>query len=864
PGTWVERARREGSQVLVGLHDREEMVSQALAPLGELRQVDAGLVADFLALGAIHLQTELLTRHMRNFSQIDEVHMQRELTAAAKAAIHQDEVAAKKHLHHCFEILQECRERFYPVDSYLIDLCLLSPDFVNDKLAALLASSQPTNLYMRGQDWQTAVEKDPAWKDRIREAVQAGTIEILGGEQEELGTTLLALEATLHQLELGRNQLEELFGVKPVTWCRRKFGVGSHLPQILDRLGYTGALHVVLDDGIYPDDEQTNLRWEGSDGSTIPAFSRIPLAADSASSMLRFPVRMSESMDYDHVAAVAFARWPEMKTPFLEDFRRAHAYGPILGKFVTFADFFDTTTSPGRISDFRAGGYLSPTLSFSVARQEPDPISRFIRYWKRYYEFLKTDWILAIGDLIRSRRGNDRRTGLDQMVHAAHPEATKETIESANTTLTETLQEAHSSLVPLLTSKGKEGAGVLVVNPLSFPRRVVIEWPVEGHPPADPCVVRQQRDSNRTLVQLELPPCGFVWLASEKNAVDNTSGGKTSMAEDLILRTDNFEVQMSDVTGGIAKVMTYRRSPNRISQQVALRFANEKTVTVGEGEEQETFKTWYTAMQMRESRTLSEGPLVGEIETLGDLLDESTGNVVATYRQRTRVRRGSNVIDVELELSPSTMPSGSPWTNYIGCRFAWRHEDVAITASMQQGAHAVKMERIEAPQYIELADDAFRTTLLYPGIPFHRKTGERMLDTMLLVEGETARNFQFSIAIDEKYPMQATLDRFSEPVVVPTQSRPAGSSQMGWFFQTGAANVQLTRILESENGTIVRLLETEGRTRTIFLECFKPPTTARQVDFRGQTISTLKVEEGRVQVEVAPYEICDVELQFSV
>jgi alpha-mannosidase len=334
------------------------------------------------------------------------------------------------------------------------------------------------------------------------------------------------------------------------------------------------------------------------------------------------------------------------------------------------------------------------------------------------------------------------------------------------------------------------------------------------------------------------------------------------MAEELLLRNDLFEVRLSDVTGGIAHVLTYRRSPSRISQQVAWRFSQPKRLVVGEGDEQETVETWYTAMQLRESRILSEGPVIGEIETIGDVVDPLSNEVLATYRQRTRVVRGRSAIEVELELAPSQLPQGDPWTNYLGCRFAWKHSEVALTASMQQGAQSVTAQRIEAPQYLEIADDDFRTTILTPGLPFHRKTGERMLDTLLLVEGETTRRFHFSIAVDSRYPMQASLDQYSPPVVVPTSTTPAEPRQ-GWFFNVTAANVQLVRLLAPSdvNKVVVRLLETEGRARVFGLECYRSPQQARQINFRGETISDLRIDDA-VNVEIAPYEICDVELTF--
>lgn len=867
PATWVERARREGCVVISGEHDREKMLHQALEPLQLEQAVDSELVADFLALGTVYLQTELLTRHMRNFSHLDEAHMQREAVAAAQAAINHDIEATKKHLSHCFEMLQECRERFYPVTCYLIDLCLINPDFANDDLKKLVESSTPTNLLATVQDWETITEKDSGWSERIRSAIKSDSLELIGGEYEELPTSLMSLDSTLWQLEKGRQKLHDLFEFQPTTWARKKFGLGTHLPQILDRSGYKSGLHFVMDDGIYPDDEQTLMRWEGRDGTTIDAFSRIPLAADSASSFLRFPVRMSESMDYDHVAAVVFARWPKMRTPWLEDLRRANAYAPVLGKFVTFGEFFETSDSQGRMSDFKSDGYFSLNLIQSVAKEENNPVSRWVDYWSRRRRFEAIDWTKNLAKLLCT--SGDVQGGpneLETNIEAAVSDADPAIIYKAEEMLESEEAKVKADIANLLTSRGEIGKGLLVVNPLSFKRQACVEWP-SGQPGTDNGIIQRQIDSNHNAALVELPPCGFQWLSANEGQ-SQSQVGKTPLAEDLTLRNEFFQVSLSDVTGGIARISTYKRSPNRISQQIALRFPHVRTVVTGDEGEQEIFKTYYSLMQLREANVLSAGPLVGEIETIGDLIDGQNNSVVATFRQITRVIRGRPNVDVEIELDLKKTPSGDPWTNYVGCRFAWKHSTAAISASMQQGVATNGRQRIESPQFLEIADEDFRTTIITPGLPFHRKTGDRMIDTLLITEGEKRRKFEFSIAIDAKYPMQAHLDTFSPPLVIPTENAPPAGGQQGWLFYVGAANVLLTRILplkseDGKKGFVVRLLETEGRTKTFPLKCFRTPSAARQVDFNGNSVQTLTVQDDQISIEIAPHEICDVEVTFD-
>ena len=65
------------------------------------------------------------------------------------------------------------------------------------------------------------------------------------------------------------------------------------------------------------------------------------------------------------------------------------------------------------------------------------------------------------------------------------------------------------------------------------------------------------------------------------------------------------------------------------------------------------------------------------------------------------------------------------------------------------------------------------------------------------------------------------------------------------------------------DGFALRLLETEGRHRQVKLRCFKTPTSARQIDFQGRTITDLSIIDEHVIIEMTAYEIVDVEMRFG-
>ena len=299
---------------------------------------------------------------MRQFGNVDESRFFQRMQAAAKAAEADDRETAVTHLRACFEMLLEARERFYPVECYLLDLCLAVPDIDPEHLLPELQQTVPFSLLISSNDLAAIQEKVPGVSAALTEAIQAGRVCIVGGEDRETSLPLIPLESALFHLHAGRSELRDVSGKTPVVWGRRRFGLTALLPQLLSKFGFRAALHVVLDDGIYPDAEYTKLRWRGVDGTLIDALSRIPLASEGAASYLRFPVRMSESMDHDQVAGLILARWPNVSGPWFDDLRRSQKYAPCLGRFITLDRFFEQTELPGQLSNHKPGEYFSPDV----------------------------------------------------------------------------------------------------------------------------------------------------------------------------------------------------------------------------------------------------------------------------------------------------------------------------------------------------------------------------------------------------------------------------------------------------------------------------------------------------------------------
>jgi len=937
PCGWADRAGHEGGVIVKGLSDRADILAAALGPLNIEQPVDPDLAADFLALGFVHLEIELLTRKMRHFTDFDEAYLQRETIAGAEAAVRGDATAAREKLRLCFELLHSAREKFYPVECYLIDLCLLIPRLADEYFSKSLLSLKPLNVLVNGRDLDTIAAEHPAEMSHLREAVERGSATVVGGEQLELPLPLLPIGSVLWQLRRGREVYVKHLRHPSRFWGRRRFGVFPQLPQLLKRFGFDAAMHVVLDDGIYPDAEHSKIRWEGTDGSTVEAITRIPLAADTAASFLRFPARLSESMDNDHVAAILFARWPEVKSPFFDDLRRMHNYSPVLGRWITFADFFSHTDSPQRTNTYRPAEYLTPFLFQSVARQEFNPISRYADHFLRRLKFDAAAWLRAMNAVLRGKpvdressddvregeapaepsscaaeatavparqeprppvlSATNRTLAIEHLIESAAPEAADENKDTeaaatADAALDSFAAESARDLSQLIVhGAGDAKPGFLIVNPLGFRRLVAIDWPADAAPPriepGSGANTWLQWDAQRKALVADVPGSGFLWLPAEPSGTASPAQSPAPLAELNLLRNEFFEVHLSEDTGGIRTIKGYGRTPNRLSQQLTFRFTRERTIKPDSDDFGGPVKTHYAEMVGTTSEIVSTGPALGEILTTGDIFDQTNGSRLAGFKQRVRVWRGRPVVEIDIELDVVKEPDAEPWQNYYAARWAWNDEDAALTRSVMLGAHEVPPGndmRFEAPHYIEIAVEDRRTTIIPCGLPFHRRTGPRMFDTILVVAKETRKQFRFVIAIDQPYPMQAALDAMSPVTLVPTTHGPPRSGTSGWFFHLNARSVQIVQLVglfdepppprdewdhtepvasPPGRGCTLRLIETEGRAVRTKLRCFRPPTRARQRNYLGETITNLTIEGDAVLLDLTAHEIADIEVRFD-
>ncbi len=836
------------------------------APLPLAEGVDADLVEDFYALGYAMLQIELLTRQMRYASQMEESAFTPTVLGAAKAAVSGDLPSAREQLQACFDLLAQERDHYYAVDVFLVDLSLVAAHVLAEGLPRQLDWSVPSNLMIPAD---LLGQMDASLCQRINDAAEASQADLVGGEYHELPLPLVPADALVSQIRQGLAAFESRLGRRPAIFGRRRFGLTPALPQVLLRFGFRAAVHATLDDGQFPEAPQTKARWEGDGDAQIDAIMRAPLDATLAETYLNLAGNISESMDVDHVATRSLAHWAGETSRWYHTLRRVTKQTAALGRFVTLTSYFDETYDSGVHDRFSIDQYHAPYLSQDVAAEVVDPLSGWQRRWRRFGELFAWRQAAAIDALLA---GDAQANEVFRAAHQAYEQVLNSfdshPCDPLGPLRADLIDQTERCLMQRLTG-GQEGdskEAITLFNPLSFTRRTVLtDAPRKGASvgqglsTAAPVYATATASDGRDRAIVDVPSLGFAVLTrpQDKRREDRTKerSGDPPMAAEQVLRNEFFEAHVDPQTGSLRAIYDYEHRGNRLSQRLVYR-------SPGMSRDQ------LQAVRMVADRvdvTIAE-PLLGEIVTQGKLLVGQ--EVAAHFSQTFRLSRGSRVLDLAIEIDPRLPLEKDAWNSYFACRFAWASEASTLARSVNQSRRPTSAGRIEAPLWIEIDDAVQRTTLLTDGLPYHRRVGMRMLDSLVSVRGETSHRVTLGIGVDLKQPLREAFARLVPTVerhdIVPAEM----ANRAAWLFHIDQPNVTLLQLSPQWQddrvvGATLRLLETDGIACQPTVRAYCSLASAETIDFRGQTIHAMAVQQDQAIVPLKSREMVDLSLRFE-
>ena len=858
---FAQRAKEEGGRLIRRKTDRDEILTSIFED-SETCDISDELIADFLALGYCFLQIQLLTRQLRYSSNLDEVYFSSLVVAGAKAAAAKENELATEKLQAAFDLLMEERDNYYPVNALLIDLTLVAETTLGKGFRQQLKNlTHPTNLLLTG-DVANRISADPELKQNISDLIQAEKLSLVGGTQTESRLPLLSTECLIDEFARGKSAYADAFHTQVDFFGRRRFGLTTSLPQMLEHFDFKGAFHFTLDDGRFPEGMQIKSFWEGDGEARIEIFGKIPFDANQPGHFLNLGVKIGESFDMDHAAAICFVHWPGQNCVWFDDLKRINKFGSVLGKFVSTAEFLTEMDEPYQHDRFSSDQYQSPFFKQAVIRNQVNPISRSIDYWTRIQ---KLDSIKTLAFLTSIFSNEESAANFDtverRQIINDFESLDKDQNVSINNLLDEKQTEFAAKFVDAISKEADDPTEStwVAINPTSSVDRQSFcldrELNADGGIPntEKPIYAASFVDDNRSQANVicDVPSMGYVSFSTKKQ---NAPSAKNALiVEEQALRNEFIEVIIDRSTGGIRAVHDYKTRGNRLSQVLAYRAKSKH----------DDSRFVYSKMEIDSIETTKNSTSLGEITTTGRLMfgDEK----VATVKQSFQLFRGSRVLQYESELSDLEAPKSDPWNWYFASRFAYNDESSLISSTVNQTRQSVETNRFDAPHYIDLETLKTRTTILTGGVPYHVRRGDRYIDSILIVKGEQRRKFKFGIGVDLPNPLSHANSLLSDPLVIPTKR--SLNPAYCWLFHLDSKNVMATSwtpLFEDGKaiGFRVRFIETMGRESKFKLSSFKPIKSATRVNFAGKTVAELKPEDGKATIHLAPNQLMDVEVKW--
>ncbi len=783
--------------------------------------------ADFFALGYTLLQVQLMTRQLRYTSNLDELDFAEQAVSAARAWEAGRPAEAAAALHRAFDMLAEERDHYFASDPHLVDLTLLAESTLGGGLATTLADPSPRNLLIDAALAEQLQQQAPAEVDTIRQRLAAGTLGLAGGASPlPISLDQLTASEVAEWVADGKDRFAQVFGTMPDAFAKFDGGIPGDFVQWLVAAGYTGAIPLDFLRGTGYRDE-SKLHWQGG-AAELESLVAKPINAATSAGFLKLGATLGAAVDCGDVATALLVHWPGESCEAYEDLQRAAGWGLALGRFWTLGGYFHEGEKPYHHFQTSAaeadGQWLTQTAEQAAATAAP--LSQTAAHQR----------LRAAGEASRITAATTRLAGGEASLAAAPP------------TDSAALDEAATALGrQLVALSGQPAAtGQLVINPHSTPLRVAVT--LSGHPPKveQPVFAAHPLPGGRSVAFLDVPAHGFATaVPAKKSPTKRWFRRPTALATGQTLSNEFMEVMIGD-DGSIAAVHSGAVRGNRFSWQLC--------------HYDRRASTPYTTMRAEQIEVSEANPAFGEVTCRGKLLrdDQPAGDFVLRYR----LACGSRFLEVSGELQHAVPLDGLPWETFYAGRCAVASDAANAKVIVRDKLHRARGRRLDAPAGVVL-DEPDRTLLVAAdGLPAHRFSNRRMLDTLLPVTPAESTGFRLRYGFDVKQPVATARALLAPPPVVALAEAipPTGG---GWLLQVESRRVVLTDCRPDPAGNahafVLRLVETSGKFVKSRLRFFRDPQAAeRLIDGKA-----LEIEGDAVTFSLSGHETTEIRVTVS-
>ena len=866
PTGFNQRAAEQGAWVVKGQIDRIDVanaITEALSKsnsdlVNSCQSIDRTIVDEFYALSFAHLQIQILTRHLRYSTSLDEGYFDQKLIESAKAVCTGDMEGYRAGLVACHDLLAEERNRYFPVQPMLIDLLLGSEATFGSGFEKQIGRGHPVHLLLTGAMLTSLAKDNQGHLTKIRDAVSKEQVVPVGGSQFELPSCLLSPESMHIDLYQGRKSFREHVGAQPNFYVRRASGLTPLFPQLLDGFGYIGTAHFSLDSGRIPTSASPRMMWEGTDEMYLAADSTQPVDATDPGAFLRLGVKLGEAIDSAHWASATFAHWSDRSSFCFDDLSLLHNYPATMGSFVSWEQWVEQSGEPGYPDTFSADDYFDPVLKRSMIQGHENPISRWVRYWD-FLLTVRSQMVLeTIEQMIANKASTADGPGSNAKIEQFsvwHSDLLNKTWNKSTDAAMDSLSIAASNLANRLQTTDGDETGRIVLNPTGSTRRQLVHTPAEKSPFSQTKnIYVSDSDSHGNWTVVDVPAGGFVSLPYANQSAGHSNSPK--IVEDLLLRNEFFEAQIDEHSGGLRSIHLYDHRDNLLSQKLSLRIPSGRRSRHSEFEAGE-----YCRMICDKLHTTIDNRAVGEIQSVGRLVDGE--ETVAEFQQSFRVIRGDRVIRTKIEFDTKRATKNQPWESYFCSRLAWHDESATLKRSLNESRHDAQSQKLVAPNYIDIETPQFRVSLLTAGIPFHQRVGQRMLDSLLVVSGEKQRDFEIGIGVNLPDP-QSVANTFTLPTL--DIGCHIAKAAHAWLMKCEPRNLLIThmQIDRADKSLLrIRLIETQAQSGTAKIAFARDIVSANRVNFVGKSLHEIKIEKSVATFDYMPHDFIQIEFQLG-